>query len=364
MSEPLLTICIPTFNRAGFLKRMCESIFANLDSELFNHLEVCISDNVSTDDTNIIANDFVARYPKNVRYKVNDKNYGAAFNALEVMKIAKGKYLWCIGDDDILIDGAIVYLLKMLMRLKDNSEIKVIFVKYNAKIKDEVIFKAFDMLQPGKIYRKHEVEDFFIKDKFWCNGFSAAQIFRKDAVQNYFNNLVNQDNCNLWPHLSILLYNFKTLKQTIVSEPVIYQTGDGLYWYRANWILALFQKVELLDAALLREEITAKMAIKICSSILLNFSMLRLAFAAKIEDPKQFLSVVKKISAYRVKNYNLRLRISIFKMLLNIVSLIPSRLLQSVYSFLVKLSGMNDIRLENKSPVFMSANKKEALTIN
>ena len=364
MSDPLLSICIPTYNRAVFLKRMCESIFAQFGGEVFNRLEICISDNASTDDTNMVANDFVIRYPKNVRYKVNDKNYGPVYNAFEVLRIAKGEYLWCIGDDDVLIDGAIVYLLKMLMQLKNDVDIKVIFAKYNSKVKDKVVFKAFDSLQSEKIYYKGEVEDFLIKDKFWCNGFLAAQIFRKDMVQNYFDNLTQQDNCNLWPHLSILLHNFKTLKQILVSKPIIYQTGDGLYWLRANWILALFHKVEVLDAALFKKEITGHMAMKICSSILLNFSMLRLAIAAKIEDPKRFLPVVKKISAYKPKNNHFRLRTNIFKIMLNIINFIPSLPLQAIYSFCVKLFGINNIRIENNSSVFKSENKREGMLSN
>ena len=363
MSEPLLSICIPTYNRAIFLKRMCESISAQLDEEILNQLEICISDNASTDNTSTVVNDFIIKYPKNVTYKINNNNYGGIYNIFQVLKIAKGEYLLCIGDDDIFIDGAIAYLLRLIMQIKNDAEIKIIFAKYNAKVGNKVVFKAFGALQSEKIYYKGEIEEYFIKDKFWSNGFLGAQIFHKDIVKDYFDNLVRQDNSNLWPHLSILLHNFKILKKIIVSKPIVYQIGDGLYWLRANWILALFGKVEVLDTALSKKEITEYMATKTCSSILFSFTMSHLAIAAKIEKPARFSFMVKKISAYKSNNSNMQLRINIFKIMLNAINFIPSLPLETMYSFCIKVFGMKDIRMGKNGPAVISKNKREALSV-
>lgn len=362
MNEPLLSICIPTYNRVIFLKRTCALIFAQADEENLGRLEICISDNASTDNTRIVVNDFLMKYPQNVRYKINDKNYGTAYNIFEVLKMAHGEYLWCIGDDDIFIDGAIPHLFKLITRIKNDPEIRVVFGKFNSGAGNKVAFRGFGALQSERIYTKMEVGDYFIKDKFWSNGFLGAHIFHKDIVKDYFANLGRQDNCSSWPHLSLLLHSFKTLKKVIVSQPIIYQTGDGLYWLRANWILVLFHKVEVIDMALLREEITEHMATKICSSTLFSFELFCIGLAAKIEEPERFLSVTKKILAYKSSNRHMQLRINIFKLMLRIINSIPFSLLKAVYLFYIKLSGRSVMLIEKNNPAYISKNKREGMS--
>ena len=50
--KPLLSICIPTYNRSGYLEQCLESI---VHQERFDEIEVIISDNCSTDDTEAVC---------------------------------------------------------------------------------------------------------------------------------------------------------------------------------------------------------------------------------------------------------------------------------------------------------------------
>ncbi len=362
MNEPLLSICIPTYNRAIFLKRLCESIFSQTDEDTLKRLEVCISDNASTDNTGVIVNEFSSQYPGNITYKINDKNYGAVYNLFQVLRTAKGKYLLCIGDDDIFIDGAVSYLTKLIEKIKNDEEIKLILTKFDSRHGNKTVFRGFDSLESDKIYYQKDIEDFFVKDKFWCNGFAGAQVFHRNLIKDYFNNLATQDNHNQWPHLRILLRSLKNLKKIFVTRPVIYQTGDGLFWLRANWILVLFQKIIVLDNALFKKEIKGRLAAKICSSILFSSSMLRLAISAKIEDPGKFLMAVKEVRAYRPNNSNMRLRINIFKLLLNTIDFIPLKVLETMYLFCTKVFRMNDFRVKGNSLAVTLENKREGMS--
>ena len=362
MNEPLLSICIPTYNRAVFLKRLCESIFTQTDENVLGKLEVCISDNASTDSTGVIVKEFSSRYPGNITYKINDKNYGAVYNLFQVLKTAKGEYLLCIGDDDIFIDGAISYLTKLIEKIKNDEEIKLILTKFDSRQGNKIVFRGFDSLQSDKIYFNKQIEDFFIKDKFWCNGFAGAQAFHRDLIKDYFNNLTSQDNHNQWPHLSILLHSLRNLKKIFVTKPIIYQTGDGLFWLRANWILVLFHKIIVLDNAITKNEIKIGMAAKICSGILFSNSMLRLIVSAKIEDADKFLMVVKEVSAYRSSNRHMRLRINIFKLLLSTIKFIPLKVLEAVYLFYLKVSGIDDFRAKVNIPTVTLRDKREGMS--
>lgn len=76
--KPLLSICIPTYNRSKYLKRGLDSIIIQ-DEFLDGRVEIVISDNASTDDTEEVVKPYLEKYT-NIYYSKNtenvrDKNY-------------------------------------------------------------------------------------------------------------------------------------------------------------------------------------------------------------------------------------------------------------------------------------------------
>ena len=61
----LLSVCIPTFERASFLKETLESIVSDPVFLENNKVEIVISDNVSKDDTKEVSRKFTELYPGN-----------------------------------------------------------------------------------------------------------------------------------------------------------------------------------------------------------------------------------------------------------------------------------------------------------
>ena len=58
-TQPLLSICIPTYNRAELLRQCLESIIS--ESNVFtDKVEVIVSNNCSTDKTEEIINRYIA----------------------------------------------------------------------------------------------------------------------------------------------------------------------------------------------------------------------------------------------------------------------------------------------------------------
>ncbi|MCI6468991.1 MAG: glycosyltransferase [Lachnospiraceae bacterium] len=72
MNKPLLSICIPTYNRANYLIKSIESIICQ-DEFKTKKVEIVISDNASTDDTELIATNYASQY-ENIFYFQNEKN--------------------------------------------------------------------------------------------------------------------------------------------------------------------------------------------------------------------------------------------------------------------------------------------------
>jgi glycosyltransferase involved in cell wall biosynthesis len=91
---PLFTIGIPTYNRAGFLRR---SIEAALDQTLPD-VEVLVSDDASTDGTAEVVRSFGDR----VRYHRNPQNIGSWPNFAKLTELASGDFFSWLQDDDVV----------------------------------------------------------------------------------------------------------------------------------------------------------------------------------------------------------------------------------------------------------------------
>jgi len=108
-SLPLLSICIPTYNRAGFLRECLSSINPE---ELDGNVEVVVSDNASTDDTLTVLKTFQATHP--LRYIVQPENLGPDRNFDAVVAEANGEYCWLLGSDDVVQPGGVRSLVAAL----------------------------------------------------------------------------------------------------------------------------------------------------------------------------------------------------------------------------------------------------------
>jgi glycosyltransferase involved in cell wall biosynthesis len=61
-AQPLLSICIPTFNRAYILEKTLHSIVSQKIFQDTNEIEVIVSDNCSSDNTFEIVNKYIKKY--------------------------------------------------------------------------------------------------------------------------------------------------------------------------------------------------------------------------------------------------------------------------------------------------------------
>jgi glycosyltransferase involved in cell wall biosynthesis len=104
--ELLLSICIPTYNRADILSRTLEELFVNPDFDAAK-IEVVVSDNASTDHTAEV----VARYPS-VRYYRNETNLGSNPNFTVLLNRARGKYLRLMNDTVRFNEGMLGKMLR------------------------------------------------------------------------------------------------------------------------------------------------------------------------------------------------------------------------------------------------------------
>lgn len=93
--NPLVTIGVPVFNESNFL----EAALDCLVSQTYLNIEIILSDNCSTDETESIGLRYAEKY-NFVRYHRFDENIGASSNFRYVLQEAKGQYfMWASGHD-------------------------------------------------------------------------------------------------------------------------------------------------------------------------------------------------------------------------------------------------------------------------
>lgn len=151
-SKIKLSICIPTYNRSNFLMSIFEQLNNIKDESITSSLEVCVSDNASTDDTEEMVLKWMKKNNINIKYSKNSHNEGADNNFLKSVAMAEGDYCWLFGSDDLFahnaiekvlaeinISGSDIYLFNRV-----NCDIDMNPIKVRKWFSDEISTKEFD----------------------------------------------------------------------------------------------------------------------------------------------------------------------------------------------------------------------------
>lgn len=104
----LISFCIPTYNRKEFVGELLESINNQFKTKL--DIEICISDNASTDGIESIIELWRQEYKFPIVYHRNSVNLGPDRNFLSAVSLASGDYCWILGSDDALQENALATL--------------------------------------------------------------------------------------------------------------------------------------------------------------------------------------------------------------------------------------------------------------
>lgn len=115
--KPILSICIPTKNRADILEGTIQSIITQ-EPFLQGEVEVVISDNASEDDTEQIMMKYAEKY-EGIQYFRNSQDIGATQNFAIAMQRGRGLYRKLMNDTVRYKLGA---LAEMAMFVKKNQD--------------------------------------------------------------------------------------------------------------------------------------------------------------------------------------------------------------------------------------------------
>ena len=115
--RPLLTICIPAYNRSDLLAPLIKSI-VNKDYQDFN---VLICEDSSPERTAIagVVHQFQHQHPGRIDYQENSTNLGYDGNIRRLIECARGHYCVFMGNDDLMCAGALSAIASAIGRQPD-----------------------------------------------------------------------------------------------------------------------------------------------------------------------------------------------------------------------------------------------------
>ncbi len=134
--HPLISICIPTYNRADLLDYCLENLATGL-KDIGRPLEIVISDNGSTDRTPEVIEAHRARNPMIRAYRMTE-NRGGAANWLNAMYKSEGEFLAYLADDDSLVAEGFINHIERLEREPDLVAIYADWIAWNDKEECEI----------------------------------------------------------------------------------------------------------------------------------------------------------------------------------------------------------------------------------
>lgn len=188
MHNTFLSICIPTYNRSSEIIKRLEEISTQVGLiDTLPNIEIVISDNCSSDDTEDKVKNFKNDYQNlKITYSKNQKNLGYGKNINKLIELASGKYIWLCGDDDKINDLAIKNLLDILT-VKAPNYLVLNSSHYDLKTKlftEKNILKNID----SQFVNSSKVLD----EYFEIIVFIGSNVFRKDLAVKALEELGNQ----------------------------------------------------------------------------------------------------------------------------------------------------------------------------
>jgi glycosyltransferase involved in cell wall biosynthesis len=174
MTTPLVSIGIPVYNGARFIRQALDHLLA----QTYTHLELVICDNASTDDTGEICQAYAARDTR-VRYYRNPTNVGLINNFRLAVTRSTGPYFTWAAVDDRKLPTAIEACMRALQVQPAAVMVHGIILVQSSGRDDLVPFSnAVDLAMPDTAARIRAFTAGLIHNAIFYSG-----LYRLDALR-------------------------------------------------------------------------------------------------------------------------------------------------------------------------------------
>jgi len=194
---PLVSVIIPNYNHAPFLKQRIDSVI----NQTYRNFEVILLDDCSTDSSRKIIDSYRG-HEKISHIEYNTKNSGSTFKQWEKgIKIAQGDWIWIAESDDV---AEPIFLESLML----NEAAYISKIRYSASY---VINENDDI-----------ISEFIVPSNL------PEEIVNTSGVEFIKNYLIKE---NSIPNASAVIFNRKLLNSGIFQKIKDFKlNGDWMFW--------------------------------------------------------------------------------------------------------------------------------------
>lgn len=216
MTSPILSVCINTRNRAGFLRETLDSILVQLNESV----ELVVVDGASDDETEPMMRGYADLHVA-VKYFRSETPIGIDEGYDLAVQQASGRYCWMMTDDDLIADGALDRLLAEIEKGYD-----LILVEIDCYTKDLAVSLRQPLYQVGsdRVFTPENFQEFWPASGKGLSYIGSVVLrrsiwFEHDRTRYYGSYFV---------HVGVILESTSITRALIVGHPYIkYRSGNS-----------------------------------------------------------------------------------------------------------------------------------------
>lgn len=213
MHDPLVSIIIPTYNRAHLIGETLDSVLA----QTYENWECIIVDDGSTDNTEEVVNNYIKRDTRfQFHHRPIDRPKGGNAARNYGFEISKGEYVNWLDSDDILSNNKIYSQIL----LTEKKNIEVLTCKWGRFQNDKNNFQLKDL----KIYNQYDKGIDLLEKYAVYNEFYPSHVF-----------LILKETCvraGLWNENLIINQDGEFFCRILVASKSLRHSADSYVLYR------------------------------------------------------------------------------------------------------------------------------------
>lgn len=237
--RPLLSVCIPTYNRAVCLERLLACL-QDIVARYGDAVQVCLSDNHSSDGTAAVIASWLERFAFDA--VTQSANIGATRNIVAVVGLARGRWILLVGDDDLVEPAG---LESVLARLREAREDDWVLAGVGDDSGRETLLQG---VTEGR-YTPARARRLLRRIGLQRMGFMGMHVF--PASSSAALTTVPPESLRPWPQLALLLRHVVSGGLIVSKTPLVRQAGAGkaLFWKQGDWMRVLLRLLDIVDGA-------------------------------------------------------------------------------------------------------------------
>jgi len=199
-----LTIYIPTYKRESL-----DACLNSIASQYSDNIEIIVSDN----DQDGFARNIVDKYKNYINeYSIKKQNIGCDGNCLYGITAGSGEYVWVVGDDDIILPGAVDTILLML----DGTDRIMQFAPYSGEV-----IPGFHGTMNGLITALND------KSYLIAATLVSVNVWKRD-VMNFKTGVMHLDSRNVlaWAGIDCKTVSIPNVPTVLVNDTNFFQFKD------------------------------------------------------------------------------------------------------------------------------------------